>query len=214
MKAYSFNSQLTYVSPKIEIDYSYIKNEPMLFNCDYGFAYENGGPITKKVLSHFPDSWKDCVVDSRVHMLMKGWFPCIPGFHHDDVPRTREDGQPNYNTPEYRSEHLMFLANGDICATEFAIGKCDLIEPPLGEIIYKKWHEEIENNIQEGNLLRHRAETDRLIYFNDHAFHQGTRAISDGWRFFLRASCNTNRKPTNEIRKQVQVYLEFPTQGW
>jgi hypothetical protein len=61
-----------------------IKNEPMFFNCDLNFAFENGGPITEAFIRTLPEDWQDCnpVLDSRVHMLMKGWFPCIPGFHH------------------------------------------------------------------------------------------------------------------------------------
>ena len=46
--------------------------------------------------------------------------------------------------------------------------------------------------------------------------HTGQRAISNGWRWFIRLSRNTDRqnKISNEFRRQAQVYLEFPTQGW
>jgi ribosomal protein L4 len=42
----------------------------------------------------------------------------------------------------------------------------------------------------------------------------GTRAVKNGWRLFIRASWNTDRKPTNEFRRQVQVYMENPMEGW
>lgn len=66
-----------------------IKNEPMFFNCDLDFAWDNGGNITRSFISNLPYDWQDegIVFDSRVHMLMPGWYPAIPGFHHDDVPR-------------------------------------------------------------------------------------------------------------------------------
>lgn len=194
-----------------------IKNEPMFFNCDYDFAMKNGGMITRKFLERLPPSWanEDFVIDSRVHMLMKGWFPCIPGFHHDDVPRSGKDGQPNYINPEYRSVHLMGLVNAEICPTEFAIGKVTY-QIPKG-IIYKDWHNKVVNDIFcTLNLKLVRADSGRYIEFDDRTFHQGTKAISNGWRWFIRLSKNTDRTKTitNEVRKQVQVYLENPMEGW
>jgi len=89
-----------------------VKNEPMFFNSDLDFASKNGGPITRAFIKHFISEQGDrrpYVFDSRVHMLMPGWYPCIPGFHHDDVPRSTSTGQPNYVDPEYRSEHCLGL---------------------------------------------------------------------------------------------------------
>jgi len=44
-------------------------------------------------------------------------------------------------------------------------------------------------------------------------FHRGTPATGNGWRFFLRAMTNTPQKANNEIRKQVNVYIEAEA-GW
>ena len=192
-----------------------LKNEPMFFNASLDFAYDNGGPITKRwvaeITRRYPTT--EMVVDTRVHMLMKNWFPCIPGWHHDDVPRSGRDGQPNYISPEYRSQHIMTLINGHICPTEFAMGQIELEIPTKG-IIYKQWHLEVEEALADGRLGKWYAPSGALIHFNDRAFHQGNRAREDGWRWFGRASWNTERKPTNEIRRQVQVYLEYPMEGW
>jgi len=48
------------------------------------------------------------------------------------------------------------------------------------------------------------------------SFHQGTAAVQSGWRWFCRVSRNTKRalEPKNEIRKQVQVYMKNPMEGW
>lgn len=201
-----------------------VKNEPMLFNCSLPSAYEQGGPITRAFIDQYLaenediSEWvynKEFVFDSRVHMLMKGWFPCIPGYHHDDVPRGK-DGQPDYLTPAYRSQHVMGLVNGDICPTQFAVGECELALPPEGEIIYKHWHREVEELIVRGDLVEQDAPSGVLVYFDDNAFHQGQRALDGGWRWFGRLSWRTDRADhvTNEIRRQVQVYLEYPMEGW
>ena len=194
-----------------------IKNEPMLFNCDGPAAMELGGSLTHAFVATLPGDWlgaPDLIIDSRVHMLMPGWFPCIPGYHHDDVPRSRADGQPNYETPEYRSEHVMCLVNADVCPTAFAVGALDFTVPPLGTTIYEQWHPDVESAVKAGVLTIVSVPDSTLAYFDDRTWHQGTAAVKGGWRWFIRASRNTGRKPTNELRRQVQVYLANPMQGW
>lgn len=195
-----------------------IKNEPMLFNCDFESAYTLGGPITRHFLHRLLNTDKnlvcqDIIIDSRVHMLMPNWYPCIPGMHHDDVPRD-STGQPNYINPEYKATHFMGLVNGHIAPTQFALGGIDLELPEQGKIIYKEWHPQVMKAIEDGTMSSYSAESGQILKFDHTAFHQGTKAVSSGWRWFIRASINSKRKPTNEIRKQVQVYLEHPMEGW
>lgn len=190
-----------------------IKKEPCFFSASYGFAYDNGGPITRAFLEALGP--KQGIFDSRVHMLMPGWYPCIPGWHHDDIPRSREDKQPNYDSPEYESKHTMALVNGVICPTEFATGMAVLPEVPLGEgPIYKVWHHAIERQIEEGKLSREAVPDRTLIHFDCYGFHQGVPAIGNGFRWFGRFSTDTHRPIINEIRTQSQVYLSDVTEGW
>ena len=203
-----------------------IKNEPMFFNCDLSFAFEHGGDITKSFLDSLPDDWKldNVVFDSRVHMLMPGWYPAIPGFHHDDVPRQDipagqhfiTAGQPDYDNPRYKSQHIMGLCNASVCPTQFALGYCEMPAIPDGELIYRKWHEEVERLAATEQLVIMNAQDRQLYYFDCDTFHSGVKAEKTGWRWFGRVSRNTERvnKITNEIRRQVQVYLEFPMEGW
>jgi hypothetical protein len=214
------------LSPAIpDFDEMTVKNEPMLFNCDLEHAKRLGGPITNEVLKFLPVEWKSVplVVDSRVHMLMPGWYPCIPGWHHDDVPRTRADGQPNYGPDQLRSIHIMCLINGDICPTTFATGEMDFEIPPPGRTIYGDLHPVIEDAIKAGKLHVTHAPSNRLVCFDDRTWHTGTKAVKTGWRFFIRISryFNPDRSHiqrggvrTNEIRRQVQVYMDNPNQGW
>ncbi len=215
---FTFKSEIQLGSFLPDFTQEQIKNEIMLFNCDLFTATQLAGPITSVFLNTLPNDWKeapDLVIDSRVHMLMKDFFfPCIPGWHHDDVPRSSSNGQPNYHNPEYRSQHVMALANGEICPTQFALGEANFPEINSGQVYYKIWHPIVESKIQNGELELFSAPSNRLIFFDDRSWHQGIKAIGNGWRWFVRASRNTNRKPTNEIRRQVQVYLENPMDGW
>jgi len=220
------NSQMETVGETLEDrTQNKIKSEPMLFNCNHDSAYRLGSEITREFLSKLPEAWKDgpMVVDSRAHMLMPGWYPCIPGWHHDDVPRTRSDGQPNYGPGQDRSEHIVALVGGDICPTEFATGTADFEEPGLGETIYSVWHRQVDLLVKNGVLKSVSAPSNRLVWFSDRTWHQGTAAVGNGWRFFIRASIyksptgqriDRRNERTNETRKQVQVYLSNPFQGW
>lgn len=193
-----------------------VKNEPMLFSCSAAVARALGGPITHAFLDALPHEWTShptFILDTRVHMLMKGWYPCIPGWHHDDVPRTSPDGQPNYDTPEYYAEHALALV-GDCCPTEFACGHIVLPGLPDGQTIYRAWHPLVEDAVRTNRLRLIRAQERAVYRFNAHTFHQGRPALHDGWRWFGRASIDTHRQPTNELRRQTQVYLEFPMEGW
>lgn len=202
-----------------------IKNEPMLFNCDLEGAKKLGGPITYAFTNLLPDEWLQAplVIDSRVHMLMPGWYPCIPGWHHDDVPRTRSDGQPNYGAGQCRSQHVIALINGDICPTIFATGTEFFEEPSLGRTIYADWHHVVEQKVREGNLALETAMSNRFVFFDDRTWHRCQPANRTGWRFFIRASryFSPDGEPiargnprTNEVRRQVQVYMDDPNVGW
>lgn len=222
-----FNSQISEVGDfATTISNSAIKTEPMFFNSSFHFAYSRGGAITRSFLENLPADWlnSNLVFDSRCHMLMPGWYPAIPGWHHDDVPRPEiptgqhfiTAGQPDYDNPRYQSEHIMGLVNAEICPTEFAIGECVMSKVEKDELVYRKWHEEMKVYISHGTMKVVNCPDRKLLKFNCETFHQGVRANGNGWRWFGRVSRNTERvnKITNEIRSQVQVYLEFPMEGW
>lgn len=224
----TFNSKASIVGGFARrIDNDKIKNEPMFFNCDLEFAFNNGGPITRSFIMNLPDEWQNdgrMVFDSRIHMLMPGWYPAIPGFHHDDVPRPPipvgqhflTAGQPDYDNPRYLSEHIIGLVNADVCPTNFALGESTFSEVPEGETVYRQWHPEVVQKLKDGELTSFSAPDRTLVEFDWQTWHTGTKCVSNGWRWFGRVSRNTDRvkKITNEIRVNAQVYLEFPMEGW
>ena len=149
-------------------------------------------------------------------MLMKGWYPCIPGWHHDDVPRTRKDKQPNYNDTSYFAEHAMMLLNSDIAPTEFVSGEFQIPDVKEGNILYKEWDARVEHLIRINPWLYTKSKVrNNVIYFFDaRSLHQGTPATQFGWRFFIRATKNSLVPAKNKIRKNANVYLPEPFAGW
>lgn len=139
MKHFVFNSQLEFGASMNAFSEDQIKNEPMFFSCNREFVMKHGGPLSINFLNNLSNEFEnanDLIIDSRVHMLMKGWFPCIPGYHHDDVPRGA-NGQPYYNNPSYLAKHCMALQNGKIAPTEFALGESVFPDVEEGQTYYK-----------------------------------------------------------------------------
>lgn len=200
-----------------DVDNKDIKNETMFFNCDLDFAYKHGNGITRSFIDNLPDDWKTCdtVFDSRVHMLMPNWIPCIYGAHHDDVPRPN-NGQPDYDNMIYQSEHIMGMVNASVCPTKFFIGESIFDKVTTGENVYKVWHDEVMKKVESGELIAVDANDRTLIQFDYQTWHTGTLAKDNGWRWFGRLSRNTDRTKgiTNEIRRQTQVYMQNLTEGW
>ncbi len=188
----------------------------MLFSADINYALDNGGPITQAFLQGLKGLPTTAIIDSRVHMLMPGWYPCIPGWHLDDVPRTRPDGQPDHSHPAYKSFNVMALA-GDSSVTEFIEGELNLQDVGLHEgAVYGQWNARINTMLAEPDcrIAIRQVPQNAVVRFDYGAFHRGVPATKNGWRFFIRANFNTAREIKNEIRRQVQVYLPVPEIGW
>lgn len=224
---YKFNSQFS-VLDAIHHPFGTkdIQQEEMLYKCSREAVREKGGLIANTLLDWLPLDWykHEIVVDTRSHMLMKDMYPCIPGWHHDYVERDRNTGQPDYNSMDYHSEHLLFLI-GDVAPTQFAVGEASYNPVAEGTNVYSQWHKETEEHIRQGNLVVHSAPTNTWVLFDDFSMHQGVAAETNAWRFFIRVSrffkiVDGNRvylkppKYANEIRKQVQVYMKDPYAGW
>lgn len=216
MNIYTFKPNLRQLGHMKDRTVEEIKNERMLWSADADFAFENGGPITEEFVKRLDHS-KDWVIDTRAHMLMPGWFPCIGGWHLDDLPRDTADGQPNYKNPSYISEHVLAIIDavdeptGSL--TEFLITEIKLPEPDPGEVVYGRWSPIITEQVRAGLASSKFVESNAIMTFDNMTFHRGQKAKTKGWRFFLRASTNTSRKAQNEFRNQVNVYIEAEA-GW
>lgn len=204
----TFESFYRSIAQLPDFDQATVKKEPMLFSADYAFASFNGGPITKAFMETLDPS-EHWIIDSRTHMLMPGWYPCIPGWHLDDVPRTRPDGQPDHAAPVYTSKHQMVVV-GTTAIPEFAIGTIELDDVPVGEgIVYGIWNEKMKALAPRVSAPK----SGEVVAFDSEAFHRGMPATDHSWRFFIRASVR-KQTPRNEIRHQVNVYMPAIEGGW
>ncbi len=196
-----------------------IEREPMLFQAGVDFAYGAGGPLTKTVLDNLratiPRTKFDSLrIDTRSHMLMPGWFPCIPGWHCDFM-ETDEDGQQVANSFDAETHHYMYLSGEP--ATQFLQQRN--IDWPENRC---RWGD-VSRKIEEGGnsgLRPYQIGTGQLIRFCGNELHRGMphTGKTGHWRFFFRAtSFPEGHKAqgiwTNKIRTQVQVYADSNA-GW
>lgn len=186
---------------KVSVDVSpeAIEDEPMLFQSSIDYAARHGGPITAMCLGaiQIADS-RPLRIDTKVHMLMPGMFPCIGGWHcdwYDDAPSFAE------HTMNY-----MFVTSGPL--PEFA--------PLDSRHLSCKWSDVDRAMPNVGVPMA----AGTIVKFDSSTLHRG--APWDGtnahWRYFFRATAFCNNDPrqgvyANKIRRQVQVYRDQRS-GW
>lgn len=195
-----------------------IEDEPMLFRADLDFALANGGPITQEFLKQVTKIWgnENLIIDSRSHMLMRGWYPCIPGWHHDDVARSGPSGQPDYDNMPYESKHIASVIDASDkptgSLTQFWRGTIDLGWPVPDDVnVYQYWDEILSSK---KDIKPERIPSRAIVLFDWQTFHRGTPARWPGWRFFIRCTKDTEVKAQNKIRKNANVYLPCINRGW
>jgi hypothetical protein len=209
-----------------------IKDEPMWFHASLdkllAFDWKKCGSITKAFideLTHntdFCDNSEEIRIDSRSHMLMEGWYPAIPGWHHDDVPRTAPNKQPDYSS-KTRTKHAMLVVNADVSPTEFITSDIEVHVPKFCSS-NKPFYYEADFFLNADKTKKTICVRDnQMVFFDDRTFHRATPTLKNGWRFFIRATKCYNEDQTpcdylnnleHEIRKQSQVYIDPINKGW
>jgi hypothetical protein len=190
----------------------------MLYNCSIREALKWGGPITQRFIeaSRLPT---DAVVsiDSRSHMLMRGWYPAIPGWHHDDVDRGAS-GQPDYDAPldRHRAMAAVCVDASDQptgSMTEFLSGVVSVPWPvPEDAPVYRYWDAHIEREVTNKRIV---LASGQIQWFTCSDFHRAMPATSGGWRWFGRITLHPGPRPAEgKVRRQAQVYLPVTNNGW
>lgn len=212
-----FNPRIETIGHLPEFSMEEIRGEPMLFTCDMEYTRKNCGPITTAFLNavglaEYIDiipSGLHVVMDCRTTMTFPGMYPSIPGWHCDDFNRSEKYGQPSLDDRDKRIKHAMaIVGEGDgVSRTEFITEACAVPVDPAD--VWHSLDKAIETDFQ--HLKRRYIANREVITFSQESIHRATNSLKHGWRWFGRISL-TYRKPQNEIRKQVQVYID--KNGW
>lgn len=182
----------------------------MLFGCDLKTSLNKGGIITKEFIKNLPDRFlhdPNLIIDTKVTMLMKGMLPCIGGWHLDNIKRV--NGQPDFINSG-NAEHIIMIM-GDCSRTEFIKDTIYVTIPDKSKIAFREMANEIDTF---ASPITHFANSGEMYHINNQSWHRGTPATENGWRYFIRASINHDRKFENQKRHQVQVYLDNQNNSW
>lgn len=222
----SFPKNITMEVGKVE-DYpssEAIESEPMMRSADFEFVERCGGTLTKdivKFLISHPDSLaviedqmklgRKPKIDTKSVMLMPGMYPCIGGWHCDDVPRDESTGQPDLEAIVSGHKHFLvhLASNPELgCHTQFL--RSGLRIPVDPGNVWASVDEELRK-VEQYHTIDEIAHGS-IVMFDRHSLHRGTAAKGKGWRYFFRMSF-TDRDVKPTIRKQVQVYTDINA-GW
>ena len=205
--------------PSLSVDM--IHSETMLFSADWGFARDNGGPLTQAVLDVLwpflltdlgfgVNSGLSIVIDTRCHMLMAGMLPAIGGWHCDDYPRDETYSQPDLSNPNDNIHHYTVTLSTNDKGVSNTLFLDSPITIPIADP--KKVWKSVHIAVEERNPTVFRIPDNQIMRFGQSTLHKAEACKNPGWRYFFRLSV-THRKPQNKIRRQVQVYLP-EVEGW
>lgn len=187
-----------------------ISDEPMLYSANLEFAMKHGGSLTKSTLEAlFPHlhAWEHpghIVIDTRVHMLMRGMIPAIPGWHCDAVKRNERFGQPDVTSINLNMPHFTCTISDNYAG----VSNTEFLNETLRLRLEKTrvWGSLNDKLVEREKTLKTTQMRDGEIWtFSQRTPHRAMPCHNPGWRFWFRLSFM--RSPAqNKIRRQTQVY--------
>ncbi len=205
-----------------KLDLVTFAQEPSLVSCSPIMVENSGGELAKVALHHVKQYYKQdilraekaglsAIIDTRVHRLMPGMFPAVPGWHCDAVPRCSYHGQPRFDLIIPEQFHVIVTLSTEpkgVSHTEFVL---DTIHPKMGDnSVYHDLHREIvrigprTEFIPDGTFVKYYPKT----------AHRASAAHRRGWRMFFRFSMYPKPPIENVVPNVQQVYLLSEDNAW
>ncbi|RXZ77953.1 hypothetical protein EBB07_28245 [Paenibacillaceae bacterium] len=194
-----------------------IKNTPQLWNASLEDALKYGGELTKSAIGamNLKFDRKHIIVDTKIHMLVPGFYPAIPSWHTDGVPRGNDLRPDSKGNPDIHSQENMtysrfhLLVTGQGCLTEFVTQPTILNVPnePTTDL-YKMVNEQINDK---EDLSVTPVPSCTAVEWDWWNIHRGVRATEHEWRYLIRVTETDHMQPQSDLRKilrtQIQVYV-------
>jgi hypothetical protein len=199
---------------------SEMKNTFGLWNASLDDAVRYGGEITRQALRamNIRHDRKNIIVDTKIHMLMKGMSPAIPGWHVDGAPRDNNknpngSGKPDTFAQEGdpRPNRYHILVTGTGCLTQFINQpvSIDIPTEPSYEV-YSMMSRQVHQMVQIQPALIMSVPTCQVMEFDWYSIHTGVVASKNEWRYLIRVAESDYYEPQQDLRQiirmQSQVY--------
>lgn len=204
-----------------------VKNTLGLHNASLDDALKYGGELTRAALGamNLTMSKKYIVVDTKIHMLLPGMCPAIPGWHTDGVPRgnsldpTAKD-KPNIHAQEDMDSPIFhLLVTGESCLTHFIKDRdVELSVPDQPSTkLYQDISSQVDDLVQSKQVESYVAPSCVPITWDWWELHTGVPATKHEWRFLIRVTETDIQKPKTDLREiirtQQQGYMPLNF-GW
>ncbi len=201
-----------------------VKNTFSLWNASLDDAIKYGGEVTRAALQtmNLRHDRKYIIVDSKVHMLMKGMSPAIPGWHVDGAPRNALKNPQGTEAPntfaqegDQRPNRYHILVTGKHCLTAFLNVKN--IEIPIPDKpsydIYHLMSSYVHGLVTKDESLIKEIPSCTAVEFDWWDIHTGIIAKEKEWRYLIRVCESDYYEPQKDLREvirlQSQVYSPF-----
>lgn len=226
MSEYTFNTSpvVVHAATGVVSTPSVIEATPNLRRASLAAAVMFGGPLVRDALQVCPlsETREHIIVDTKVTMLMDGWYPSIPGWHTDGVPRGKGGdpagkGLPNLDTQvrlssEGRTPLFHTIIFGIPNLTEFL---ADPLTLTLRHAHDRDLYKEVSHTVTAlGELSTVDYAAGQWISWDWWNIHRAVPSDSTGWRLLIRVT-ESDIPPNRDkfFRAQSQVYV--PTDfGW
>lgn len=204
-----------------------VKNTLGLHNASLDDALKYGGELTRAAISAMDITFskKNIIVDTKIHMLLPGMCPAIPGWHNDGVPRGSSldpaaKQKPNIHAQEEMNSPIFhLLVTGESCLTQFIKERgfeIDVPESPSTKL-YQMMSSQVNDKIASGELTPYEAPSCTPVMWDWWEVHTGVPAKQHEWRFLIRVTETDIQEPKTDlrdiIRTQQQGYMPMEF-GW
>jgi hypothetical protein len=199
---------------------SEIKNTFGLWNASLDDAVRYGGDITRQAIKamNLRHDRKHIIVDTKVHMLMKGMCPAIPGWHTDGCGRDNNlnpngSGKPDTlaHEKDLHPNRYHLLVTGAGCRTQFINKPLDIFLPSAPSYeIYTMMSNQVQDRVSYFPEIVDTIPSCQVVEFDIWSIHTGVIATKNEWRYLIRVCESDYYHPQTDLRQvirmQSQVY--------
>jgi len=204
-----------------------VKNTLGLHNASLEDALKYGGDLTRAAIGamDLQMTKKHIIVDTKIHMLLPGMCPAIPGWHTDGVPRGAELKPEIKFPPNIRAQEEMvapifhLLVTGTSCLTKFIKDRDISLKVPRtpDSKLYSMVNKQVDELARADELELYDAPSCTAVMWDWWELHTGVPAKHHEWRFLIRVTETDIQEPKTDlrdiIRTQQQGYMPMHF-GW